>query len=300
MADKERPISEGEALDSFLARLQSVHEVKEIAGWETGFPKLSRALNGILPGLTLLIGPPACGKTAFAGQLLDQITQQNSAPGLFFAFSEKRDDLRMRTLARLSGLETREIRRGAGYLLHSYGTPKRQMTEAEEMPASWEKLKRAAEEAKGWLDLVYLFECGGKVTLNDVEGRIREVQELKAARRLMVVIDDSQRLGEHGSSLESRLPLVVEQLEDLATRLDVPLLATWPELKPGGAPQEWGERIAGAQAVMVIREYTERTQQSSEPSRAVRLHIVKNRGGEKATIRFDFSPGLSKFAEVAE
>ena len=37
-------------------------------------------------------------------------------PALFFACAEKKDDLRVRTLARLSGLETREIRRGAGYL----------------------------------------------------------------------------------------------------------------------------------------------------------------------------------------
>ncbi|OGQ80651.1 MAG: hypothetical protein A3F90_17545 [Deltaproteobacteria bacterium RIFCSPLOWO2_12_FULL_60_19] len=303
MADKKRPISEGEELGSFLARLQSVQEVKEIAGWETGFPKLSAVLNGLLPGLTLLIGPPGCGKTAFAGQLLDQIAQQNSVPGLFFASSEKSDDLRMRTLARLSGLETREIRRGAGYLFHSYGAPKRQMAEAEEMPASWEKLNRVAEDAKGWLDLLYLFECDHRTTLRDIEDRTRAVVSIKGSARACVVIDDAQRLGERGFSVEARLPLVAERLEELAMRLDIPLLATWPALTASASakiqPAGWAERVAGATTIMVMEKDAERTRQFTEPKRAVTLHIVKNRGGEKATLQFEFSPALAKFTEPA-
>ena len=87
MPDQPKIPSEGEELDSLLAQLEGVREVKEIAGFETGFPGLSRALNGLLPGLTLLIGPPGCGKTAFSKQLVDQVAQQNLVPGLFFAFS---------------------------------------------------------------------------------------------------------------------------------------------------------------------------------------------------------------------
>jgi replicative DNA helicase len=304
MADKERPISEGEALDSFLARLQSVHEVKEIAGWETGFPKLSAALNGISPGLCLLIGPPGCGKTAFAGQLLDQVTQLTSVSGLCFTFSESKDDLRIRTLARLSGVETREIRRGPAYLLHWYGVPKRRTTDPEVMPPSWDRLKRAAEEAKGWLDLLYLFECDHRTTLRDIEKRTRAVVKIKGSARACVVIDDAQRLGERGFSVEARLPLVAERLEELAMKLDIPLLATWPALTASAstniAPEEWAERVAGANAIIVMEEDAERTKQFTEPKRAITLHIVKNRGGEKTTINFDFSPGLSTFAEAAD
>jgi replicative DNA helicase len=300
MADVKPPISEAEELDSFLAGLESGGKVREIAGWESGFAALNRVLNGISPGLYLLAGPPGCGKSAFAKQLLDQIARRNSVPAIFFAFSERKTDLRIRTLARLSGLESREILRGAGHLLHAYGVPKQQISDSKEMAPGWEKLKLVAEEAKGWLDLVYISECDTRTTLNDIEQRIQEVKRLQNSQQVMVIIDDSERLGDPSLSLDARLPLVAERLEDLAMRLDIPVLATWPDLEPAQAPQHWAGRTAAANVVMVMREDAERNKQVSEPSRALALHVVKNRGGEKAVLRFDFSPASAKFIEAAD
>jgi len=99
MTEKISLQSEGEQLDSFLDDLQREQQIREIAGWETGFPNLSRALDGIRPGLYLLVGPPGCGKTSFAKQLLDQVVMHNSIPGIFFSFSEKKKELRLKTLA---------------------------------------------------------------------------------------------------------------------------------------------------------------------------------------------------------
>ena len=73
MASDEPIQSEGAQLQAFLAELEeNEHGIKEIAGWQTGFADLSRALDGIRPGLYLLLGAPAIGKTSFAKQLLDQ------------------------------------------------------------------------------------------------------------------------------------------------------------------------------------------------------------------------------------
>ncbi|HEX9443134.1 MAG TPA: DnaB-like helicase C-terminal domain-containing protein [Candidatus Binatia bacterium] len=294
---EEKPESEGAALDSFLAGLDGGGAVGEIAGWRSGFAALDAALNGISPGLYLLIGPPASGKTAFARQLLDQVARLNAVPALFFAFAEKKADLRIRTLARLSGLETREIRRGAGWLLHTYGVSKQHVGEAEMAPG-WGKLKLAAAEAKSWLDRVYLHECGRETTRDEIEGQIRAARETsERAQFPMVVIDDGQRLGGEALPFDARLPLVVEKLHGLALRLDAPVLAAWPEFEPAAAPEKWAERVAEADAVMVLREDIQRTKQLAG-KRAVVLHIVKNRGGEKAVVRLDFSPGLAKFDEA--
>ena len=124
MATKYVIQSEGEQLESFLSELEKEHTVKNISGWETGFANLSRALDGILPGLYFLIGPPACGKTSLAKQLLDQVALHNNVSGVFFTLAEASKEVRIKTLARLSGLESREIRRGSAYLLHWYGVPK--------------------------------------------------------------------------------------------------------------------------------------------------------------------------------
>ena len=45
MAEKPPLKSEGEQLDEILAELQKEHQVMEIAGWETGFPNLSRVFR---------------------------------------------------------------------------------------------------------------------------------------------------------------------------------------------------------------------------------------------------------------
>ena len=303
MIKEKEPISEGEALDSFLAELDKGSEVKEIAGWESGFPELSRLLNGISPGLYLLIGPPACGKTTFAKQLCDQVVQRNSIPAIFVTFTERKRELRIMTLARLSGLENREIRRGSAFLLHWYGMPRARIKEADQMAPSWEKLKKAAEGARGWLDLVYIFEGSEKRDLQEVEDHIRRVQEIKGSQQLLVIIDDSQRLAPSDQYFDARLALVAEQLQGLAVNHQVAVIATWPDLGKEGtsyhlSPWEWAERVANADAVLVMENDVERTKKLTEPNRAVTLHIAKNRDGEKGTVAFDFFPAVAKFLEA--
>jgi replicative DNA helicase len=299
MAEKQQLRSEGEELEELLKELQSEHPIREISGWETGFANLSRALDGILPGLYLLIGRTACGKTSFAKQLFDQVVMQNSLPGIFYSFAERKKELRIKTLARLSGVENREIRRGSAYLLHWYGMPKR-TADAEELPPSWEKVKKTAEEARRWLDLSYLVECGRETNMLQIANQIHEVSRSKSSERAMVVIDDSQRLGNRDQPIGDRLAYVTEQLQGIALGEHVPILAVWPELnvEPKISPQVWVDRAPSADLILVMENDLERTKKLTEPNQAVNLHIVKNRGGEKGKLTFDFFPAFSKFVEA--
>ena len=81
------------------------------------------------------------------------------------------------------------------------------------------------------------------------------------------------------------------------------MLATWPDFGRKESPsrstaQEWGEKVASADVVLVMENDIERQETLTEPSRAITLHIVKNRRGEKATLPFDFHPSFSNFEEV--
>jgi replicative DNA helicase len=301
MVEKIQLHSEAEQLESFLDDLQKEQQIKEVAGWETGFFHLSRALDGILPGLYLLIGPPACGKTSFVLQLLDQVARHNLVPGVFFSFAERKKELRIKTLARLSGIENKEIRRGSAYLLHWYGMPKAQHTELERLPPSWDKLKKSAEEAKTWLDLIYLIECDRDVDFIRIEDQIREVQSIKGTDRVMVVIDDCQRLGSIEQKLTDRVALVVDELQRAAVSLQIPILAVWPDVREdrSSLPQMWSDRAPSADVILVMETDLERTKKLIEPNQALTLHIIKNRGGEKGKLAFEFVPAFARFAEVA-
>ncbi|MGH7833048.1 MAG: DnaB-like helicase C-terminal domain-containing protein [Candidatus Binatia bacterium] len=291
--------SEADEIDGFLAELEGEEKIKEIAGLKSGFPGLDGLLNGILPGCHFLVGPPSCGKTSFAKQLCDQVAERNSAPVLFFTFAEGKQDLRIKTLARLSGLESREILRGRSFILHSYGVPKSHWTEADMLPPSWQKLRAAAEEAKTWLSYVYLFECGEQFNIGEIRTRIVEFVERSTAKETFVVIDDSQRLGPHNWAIEDRLPLVAEGLQSMAVETKLPLLAVWPDFSDGrdSQPHLWGEKIHAAQSVLVLRNDSARDETATEPWSPVSFYVVKNRGGEKGKIRFEFQPAVSAFKE---
>jgi replicative DNA helicase len=293
--------SEGEQLESFLVELQKEQQIKEVAGWETGFFHLSRALDGILPGLYLLIGPPASGKTSFAKQLLDQVARHNAIPGVFFSFADSEKELRIRTLARLSGMENKEIRRGSAYLLHWYGMPKAHYTDLEHLPPSWDKLKRSAEEAKTWLDLIYLIKCDQDTDLRRIEDQIREVGKIKRTDRVMVVIDDCQRMGDSQRTLTDRVAIVVDDLQRAAVSLEIPILAVCPDLQEDRStlPQIWSDRAPSADVILVMEPDLQRTKKLTEPNQALALHIVKNRGGERGSLAFEFYPAFSRFIEAA-
>jgi replicative DNA helicase len=301
MADKIPLRSEGQQLESILEELQREQQIKETTGWETGFSHLSRALDGILPGVYFLIGPPACGKTSFAKQLLDQVAKHNGVPGVFFSFAENIKELRIKTMARLSGMESREIRRGSAYLLHWYGVPKRHYTDAEGLPPSWDKLKKTAEEAQSWLDLIYLIQCDRETDLQRIEEQIREVTNIRNTDRALVVIDDCQCLGSSERDLTRRFAMVAEALQRTAVHLETPILALCPDLQKerSALPQIWTDLAPSADVILVMEIDLERTKKLTESNMALTLHIVKNRGGERGQLAFDFYPAFAKFVEIA-
>jgi replicative DNA helicase len=291
--------SEGAVLDAALAELERERAAQEISGWESGFANLSRALDGIRPGLYLLIGAPGIGKTSFVRQLLDQIAIRNRVPGIFFSFAETQKELRIRTLARLSGLDQREIRRGSAYLLHWYGVPRLAAAEVADLAPSWEKLQRAAEEARNWLDLIYLTECPSATTVKEIEAQIAALRVQAGSEQIMAVIDDCQRLGPADQTLDARLPRITEEVQQLAVRLSVPVFAVWPNLESASTrAHAWSEKVANPDVVLVMENDSERSKKLTEPNQAITLHIVKNRGGEKGRLAYDFFPPSARFEEA--
>ena len=61
----------------------------------------------------------------------------------------------------------------------------------------------------------------------------------------------------------------------------------------------WSDRVPRADVILVVEIDLERAKKLTEPNQALTLHIIKNRGGEKSKLAFEFVPAFSKFTEVA-
>jgi len=77
----------------------------------------------------------------------------------------------------------------------------------------------------------------------------------------------------------------------------VPVFAVWPDLESGNSAvaQSWSERVAAPDVVLVMKRDSTRSSTTNELSQAIVLHVVKNRGGEKGQLAYDFMPAFARF-----
>ena len=93
---------------------------------------------------------------------------------------------------------------------------------------------------------------------------------------------------------------VSEQLQQSARKFNLPVLATWPDLESGDGAlaQRWGEKLASPDVVLVMERDSTRSRAIDELRQAIILHVVKNRGGEKGHLAYDFAAAFAAFTEV--
>jgi replicative DNA helicase len=105
-APPDRP--EADLLEGFIMDLENPKP-----GYRTGFPILDLLTGGLKAGVFVIAAPPSAGKTTFIKQLADQVAEFNDGvPVLFFSYEQSADELRIKTLARLSRKENQLIREG--------------------------------------------------------------------------------------------------------------------------------------------------------------------------------------------
>ena len=109
-----------QAADEFIPRMERyVNDPDGIIGYETGFGKLDRALDGLQPGnVTIIYAPSSRFKSLFATNIGWHLAEQN-IPGLWFTTEMPRIQVFERILQLESGLNIRWLRRDG--LLFKYG-----------------------------------------------------------------------------------------------------------------------------------------------------------------------------------
>ena len=114
-------------------------------------------------------------------------------------------------------------------------------------------LKRAAEEARSWLDLIYLVECQRNTPVNEIPAQIAELRAQTGSEQMIIVIDDCQRLGAADQPLDARIAIITEQLQEIAMSINTPIFAVFPNLETSNVTaQTWGEKIASPDVILVL------------------------------------------------
>lgn len=294
--------SEAEAWPAYLAALEAQQDPDHnFLGLDAGFYHLNNVANGLMPGLFILGAAPSTGKTTFVKQLADQVVDLNpDAACLFVSLEQSREELRVKTLSRLSGVENRDILRGR----------------LDRGQAGWKAVIEAAQGYHKAVAARFFVVEGDKATTPD---RIRlaalQVKRATQAARLLVVVDYLQIVPteEQYRDPRNRVDAVVSDLRRLARDLDAAVVAvssvgrtsydrpTLAAFKESGGVEYgadlgavmWREKDA-PKGETTFRDVTGRQW------KRVSLDIVKNRNGERSRIDFDFFPQVSAFVEKSK
>ncbi|HEX5604929.1 MAG TPA: hypothetical protein VFY96_00345, partial [Candidatus Binatia bacterium] len=133
-----------------------------------------------------------------------------------------------------------------------------------------------------------------------IEAQIADLRTHSQTEQMMIVIDDCQRLKGVDHAWDTRLQIIAEELQQTARKFNLPVLAVWPDLASGSGAlaQSWSEKAASPDVVLVMDRDATRTNAMNELRQAIILHLVKNRGGEKGRLAYDFATAFAAFTET--
>jgi len=294
--------SEAEDWPTYFVDLEARQDPSHnFTGLNTGFDHLNNLVNGLTEGLFVVGAAPSTGKTTWAKQLADQVVVLNpKAVCLFISLEQSREELRVKTLSRLSGIENRDILRGR-LDVNSPG---------------WQRIKTASADFLNKMAGRYFILEGDKTTTPE---RIRlaalQVQRATQAEDLLIVIDYLQIVPtiEDYRDPRSKVDAVVSDLRRIARDLGAAVLAVSSVGRASydtaglSAFKESGGVEYGADlgAIMLARKNGQKIEKGysslegvSRKWIGVDLAVVKNRNGERGKIGFHFFPEISRFIEI--
>ena len=193
--------SEGTELGSYLEELGS----KQGKTLESGFASLDEATEGLGPGVILVVDDERDRLSGFLKQLTDQIAEGARAPCLYLSFRLSKDTLRVRTLARLSGVSARDIEKGR---------LKRDSSE-------WKKIEQSGKQASLWLKRVFVVEAGSETNLTLIRKMCRQLLDSSGGAICALFVDGIEHLGKNGETVAS----CAQGLKELSESMDVVVIA---------------------------------------------------------------------------
>jgi replicative DNA helicase len=204
--------SEGTELTNYLEELGS----KQGKTLESGFACLDDATDGLGPGVMLVVDEERDRLSGFLKQLTDQIAEGARVPCLFVSFRLSKDVLRVRTLARLSGVSARDIEKGR----------------LKKNSPEWKKVEQSGKQAAAWMKRVFVVEAGSETNITLIRKMCRQLLDSSGGATCALLVDGLENLGKNGQTVAS----CAAGLKELCESMDVVVIAATDGSKPLAEP----------------------------------------------------------------
>ena len=285
------------AAEGFLDALDARRaDGRDFLGLDCGFRHLNHVLNGLPDGVIILAGAPSCGKTTLAKQIADTVAEVEKVPVLFYSFEQSAEELRIKSLARLSSVDSRVIWKGRT------GTD------------TWAKVAKAAEEyLQGPGPCLTIIEAGRKDTVEAIRAAALMARRKAGDKPVLLVLDYLQIIPagkDAPDALRERIDANLSELRRLSRDMKSPVLVissmnreAYKENKPPtmAALKESGGIEYSADAVICLwRDKDESetlTRDLSMKTDRIEAHVLKNRNGELARVKLNFTKAWALFSD---
>ena len=278
-------------------------------GLDCGFNHLNEVLNGLTEGVFILAGAPSTGKTTLAKQIADHVARVEQIPVLFFSFEQSKEELRIKSLARLASVDSRTIWKGR--------------TDAE----TWAKVEEAeAAYRAGPGRCLTIIEAGRTDTVEAIRtAALMAKHKAGGDKKVLLVLDYLQIVptpeGVRAEGIKDKVDWNLSELRRLARDLKSPVLVISSENRAAyagnktptlAALKESGGIEYSADVVLCLwrdnketaRMEQERARRPDHPKddpkddpKAIRVevYVLKNRNGELAKVKLNFTPAWASF-----
>ena len=288
---------EADAAEDFLDILNNRRaDGRELLGLDCGFRHLNEVLNGLPDGVIILAGAPSCGKTTLAKQIADTVAEVEKVPVLFYSFEQSAEELRIKSLARLASVDSRRIWKGR------------------EGDTEWKKVEAAAEAYRqGPGPYLTVIEAGRKDTVEAIRAAALMAQRKAGGGRVLLVLDYLQIIPagkDAPDALRERIDANLSELRRLSRDMKSPVLVissmnreAYKENKPPtmAALKESGGIEYSADAVICLwrdkGESETLTRDLSMKTDRIEAHVLKNRNGELARVKLNFTKAWALFSD---
>lgn len=274
-------MNEAELTDRFVLGLANPSP-----GYKTGFGYLEEIIRGgLTPGLYVIAAPPSAGKTTFAKQLADQVAELNDAPVLFFSYEQSADELRIKSLARISKLIREPV-----------------INEDIKEGKTPDRIEKAAREYKRFARWIKVIEGDRYLTVDKIRLLAGREKQLTGKAPLLV-IDYLQIIPVADSGKDKRVEIdyLVSDLRRIAREIGTPVIAIsamsraeYTTARMTGFKESGGiEYGADIAAILTVEGET-------GADRAVKLNIIKNRTGRRGFVEMQYAMNYDYLLETGK